>query len=75
MDQDSSDEEGKGSKLGRKEHWDEAYALEMDNLQEHGDEGEIWCVAMSKAPEDLPTQCPSLSNLPSVHCSQLAGVV
>ncbi|EIE20666.1 S-adenosyl-L-methionine-dependent methyltransferase [Coccomyxa subellipsoidea C-169] len=42
MDQDSSDEEGEGSKLGRKEHWDETYALELDNLQEHGDEGEIW---------------------------------
>ena len=46
MDRDSSDEEEEGSRLGRKEHWDETYALELGNLEKHGDEGEIWCVAL-----------------------------
>lgn len=42
MGPESSDDEQKGSKLGRKDHWDETYALELDNLQQNGDEGEIW---------------------------------
>lgn len=39
-----SDEQYGDSELGRKEHWDEVYACELANLQEHGDEGELWCV-------------------------------
>ena len=36
------DEELAGSRLGRKEHWDQVYAEELANLEEHGDEGELW---------------------------------
>lgn len=42
MGPESSDDDEQGSKLGRKHHWDETYALELDNLQQNGDEGEIW---------------------------------
>ncbi len=42
MGPESSDDEAEGSKLGRKDHWDDTYALELENLEELGDEGEIW---------------------------------
>ncbi|CAL8468136.1 g7675 [Coccomyxa elongata] len=42
MGPESSDDDERGSKLGRKDHWDKTYALELDNLQHNGDEGEIW---------------------------------
>ena len=31
------------SVLGTLQHWDEVYCSELRNLQETGDEGEIWC--------------------------------
>ncbi|KAJ3063979.1 Methyltransferase-like protein 10 [Podochytrium sp. JEL0797] len=30
------------SKLGTKQHWDEAYDREINNFEDHGDIGEIW---------------------------------
>lgn len=49
MGPESSDDDEEGSKLGRKDHWDETYALELDNLQQTGDEGEIWYRSLSPA--------------------------
>lgn len=37
-----NDEVVEGSELGRREHWEEAYKLELQNLTETGDEGELW---------------------------------
>ena len=31
------------SVLGTLQHWDEVYCSELRDLQETGDEGEIWC--------------------------------
>lgn len=39
---EEGDGELAGSRLGRKEHWDQVYAEELTNLEEHGDEGELW---------------------------------
>ena len=38
----SSSEEDEDCKLGRHEYWEATYATELANLQEMGDEGEIW---------------------------------
>lgn len=32
------------SKLGTQEYWDNIYHREIDNYDQIGDEGEIWCV-------------------------------
>ena len=40
MDADGADEDS--SVLGRHDHWEKVYAQELENLQNHGDCGEIW---------------------------------
>lgn len=42
---DSCDDESNGagdSELGKKEYWDAIYKQELSNLQQLGDEGELW---------------------------------
>ena len=43
---DGDDGQLESSELGRKDHWDRVYACELANLQEHGDEGELWCAGL-----------------------------
>ena len=47
---EEEDGELAGSRLGRKEHWDQVYAEELANLEEHGDEGELWCALLYPSP-------------------------
>eukprot|EP00771_Trimastix_marina_P000930 gnl/Trimastix_PCT/1966.p2 GENE.gnl/Trimastix_PCT/1966~~gnl/Trimastix_PCT/1966.p2 ORF type:complete len:270 (-),score=44.59 gnl/Trimastix_PCT/1966:124-933(-) len=50
------------SQLGKKEHWDSAYALELENFASHGDIGEVWFG------EDTADKVVELiDTLPSVH--------
>ena len=49
MDSDvsASGSDAEESKLGRLDHWESVYAVELRNLSEHGDEGEVWCALTS----------------------------
>ena len=38
----SGSEDDEDSKLGKHEHWEATYTAELANLDETGDEGEIW---------------------------------
>jgi hypothetical protein len=43
-DTDSESVDLQSSELGTHAYWERAYALELANLQDLGDEGEIWCL-------------------------------
>ena len=32
----------KESKLGKKDHWDDWYVMELRNFEDNGDDGEVW---------------------------------
>ena len=34
--------DGDESKLARKDHWDATFQMEMENFENHGDDGEVW---------------------------------
>ena len=46
MSLDESDEE---SHLGKHEHWEDTYAKELENFNDHGNQGEIWQVQAQDA--------------------------
>nr|CAD7464253.1 unnamed protein product [Timema tahoe] len=39
---DNSDDDLQSSELGTREFWEDTYALEIGNFQDHGDVGEVW---------------------------------
>nr|CAD7391966.1 unnamed protein product [Timema cristinae] len=39
---DNSDDDLQSSELGTLEFWEDTYALEIGNFQDHGDVGEVW---------------------------------
>ncbi len=43
---EGSDSELTGSKLGKHSYWEQTYKKEIANLENLGDEGEVWCGAV-----------------------------
>ena len=41
----SDSEDNSDCELGKRDFWDSTYERELQNLQQNGDEGEVWCVA------------------------------
>ena len=37
-----NDQNSLDSKIAYKEHWDETFAQELTNFDDHGDDGEVW---------------------------------
>ena len=56
---------GVESKLARKEHWDATFALELENFENHGDDGEVWF--------GKDVQRKTVAYIMEVYCGETAG--